>query len=426
MISQNSSATRNPIALVGGTLIDGSGKPPIENTVVLVDGKIVQHVGCRDQVTLPEGCQIINTTGKTVMPGLMDLHVHLVHGEEEITAPTLALPSHLDKPLILIGIKGFARAHKAFEMGFTTLRDVGDIGWLGVSVRDAIQAGIVEGPRIFASGQFLSTTGGQWDNLPNYITRTDILSNVVDGVDEVRRAVRQHVKMKTNWVKFCATGGVMNVREKTHNFSEDELRALVEEAHGKGLLVCAHCIHHRGALDAARAGVDSIEHGALLTEELIEVMVQKGTYLVPTLSAPYQIVHHGAEFGVPPIYIEKCRPVYEEHMKSFQMAHRAGVKIACGTDAGMSSVIHGGNALELELLVKNGMSPMDAIVTATKSSAATLRVEDKLGTVEKGKWADIVVVDGDPLADIKILQDKSKIVLVMKEGVIYHRRGGSI
>jgi imidazolonepropionase-like amidohydrolase len=307
-------------------------------------------------------------------------------------------------------------------MGFTTLRGCGDVGWLDVAIRDAVASGIVEGPRVLASGQFLSPTGGHWDFLPEWLDRRDVVTNVADGVEGVRKAVRRQIKMKVNWVKYCGTGGIMNAYEKTFNFAEDELDALVTEAHEKGVLVAAHCIHHKGTLDAVKAGVDSIEHGIMLTDEIIDLMLEKETFLVPTLYAPCAIVERGSEFGLPEAYIEKCRPIKDIHIKSFQKALEAGVNIAFGTDAGMTSVVHGSSAYELELLVKYGMTPIGALKTATQSSAGCVRRSDSLGTLEKGKLADVVVVDGDPLEDIRILQDKERISLILKEGKIYSDR----
>ena len=405
------------IAILGGALIDGSGTDPVNNTAILISGGKVKRVGRKDVVKLPTRCQVLDVTGQTVMPGMMDVHVHLILGEQDIAIPSVGLAFGLADPWPLRGIKALAYARRALEAGFTTLRDVGDMGHVAVSVRNAINSGIVEGPRVISSGQFLTTTGGHVDLMPLWLRRTDEVSNVADGVDGVVQAVRRQWKMKTDWVKFYATGGLMDPEDK-QEFSDEEMRALVHEAHSKNMPVCAHCMYAKGTLAALRAGIDSVEHGTDLTEEIVDLMVERGTYLVPTLTAPDVIVNKGLEFGMPQWYVERMKSHLESQLRSFKLALEMGAKIAVGTDAGFNAILHGTSATELAYLVRRGMTPMEAIVAATSTSAALLGKQDYLGTIEPAKLADIVVVDGDPLSDIEILQDKSKITLVMKEGVI--------
>jgi imidazolonepropionase-like amidohydrolase len=276
----------------------------------------------------------------------------------------------------------------------------------------------VEGPRIIASGQFLTTTGGHADALPCWVKRADDESNAADGREGVLKAVRRQIKMKTDWIKFFATGGIMDPWD-VQEFNDEELETIVKEAHDKGRRVCAHCMHPKGTLAAVRAGIDTVEHGSNLTAEIIELMLKKGTFLIPTIYAPYANVHRGTEYGLPKIYVERCRPVFETHVKSFQTALKAGVKMAMGTDCGYTPCVHGTNSYELELFVRYGMSPMKALLCATKNAGEALGMGDKLGTLEPGKWADLIVIDGDPIEDITVLQKKEKVVLVMKEGVVY-------
>jgi imidazolonepropionase-like amidohydrolase len=408
----------NLLALVSGKLIDGSGRNPIAESTVILEGKVIRETGRKGKVKIPEGCRVIDVAGKTVLPGLTDLHVHLSMGEQDVLVPSAGLPPTLGQSLTLIGIKGFAHARRSLDMGFTTLRDVGDVGFLSVALRDAVATGMVEGPRIFASGQFLTTTGGHADALPCWVERGDEEPNVADGREGVLKAVRRQIKMKTDWIKFFATGGIMDPWD-VQEFSDEEIQTIVNEAHDKNRRVCAHCMHPKGTLAAVKAGIDTVEHGSNLTEEIIDLMLKKGTFLIPTIYAPYANVHRGPEYGLPKIYTDRCRPVFESHVRSFQTALKAGVKMALGTDCGYTPCVHGTNAFELELLVEYGMSPMNALLSGTRNAAEALGMGDKLGTLEKGKWADLIVIDGDPLKDIRVLQKKEKIVLVMKEGSIY-------
>lgn len=408
------------IALVGGSLIDGSGRDPQPQTTVVIKDTRIAWTGPDKQAPLTKDTRIIDAAGRTVMPGLIDLHVHLSYGRSDPSFWARGLlPPLMEHPLPLIGIKGFARARRTLEMGFTTLRDVGDIGNLAISVRDAINSGTVEGPRIVASGPYLCATSGHGNSMPPWLKRTDMATNVADGVDAVLRFVREQVYLKTDWIKVVATGGgTVNVWDE-EQFTDAEMNAIVSEAHRKARRVCAHCIQSKGTLQAVRAGVDTVEHGAILTEEIVELMAQKRTFLVPTLSAIFGLAEHGLERGLSPERVENARANAQRLQKSARMALEAGVPIACGTDCGFTPPDHGDNAYELELLVsKLGMTPMQAIVTATSQSAAALQWQDRLGTVEPDKLADLIVVNEDPLNDIRALQQKANIALVMKDGAV--------
>ncbi|MFH1091331.1 MAG: amidohydrolase family protein [Pseudomonadota bacterium] len=404
--------------MIGGRLIDGTGKEPLENSIIVIEGRLITRVGTVDRIQPPAAAKTVDLAGHTIMPGLMDLHVHLCAGEGEV----LLSLSLLDKPMTLIGVKGFARARKALEMGFTTLRDAGDIGHLAVSLREAINSGVVEGPRIIAGGRYLSATGGQGDLLPPWLQRTDAAGNVADGADEIRKYVRQQIKMNNDWIKFAATGTGLRAAWDEQQFSDEEMKVIVGESHAKGRKVFAHCGYFKGTLAAVRAGVDSVEHGCERTEELCDLMVEKGTFLVPTLIAVNSLVQGGERLGFSAQIQENYRHMLESQVRSFKTALEAGVKIALGTDAGLPTVPHGASASELELLVRYGLRPMQAIMAATSQAASCLKMEDKLGTVEEGKLADLVVVQGDPLEDIKVLQVRENIKMVLKEGAVYVNR----
>jgi imidazolonepropionase-like amidohydrolase len=413
----------NSFAITGGRLIDGTGRAPSSGCTVLVRGGTIERIAYGESVDLPPSTLVFDAAGKTILPGLIDLHVHLRSGPtDRMRLGSGDVPTHLDMALTMIGIRAYARARQTLRMGFTTLRDVGDVGNLAVSLRDAVRAGIVEGPRILASGPNLTTTGGTADYIPDWLVRTDTESRVVDGLEGVRRAVRRNIKNKTDWIKFFATGTFGEGGDQ--DFTDDEMQAMVDEAHAKGKLVCAHACFAKGTLAAVKAGVDSIEHGSNLTDEIIELMVQKGTVLVPTIYIFYSILHNGRKSAMGDAAIATAQRIFDNHVSSFQKAIAAGVPIAMGSDCGNAVTEHGTNAFELELMVRYGMSPMDAIVSATYAAAKTLRLADRIGTIEERKVADLLVVDGDPLADIRILQDKTKICHVMKDGTPFHNALG--
>lgn len=302
-------------------------------------------------------------------------------------------------------------------MGFTTLRDVGDVGDVAVSLRDAINTGIVAGPRILASGPNFTATGGSGDYMPDWLTRTDVETRVIDGVEGVRKAVRRNVKHKTDWIKFFATGTFGDGGDQ--DFTDEEMSAICDEAHRKGKYVCAHACFEKGTLAAVNAGVDTIEHGSRLDQEIIDAMLERGTVLVPTIYIFQAIVDDGPAQGMRPSAVAAAKATLERHVESFRNAREAGVPIAMGSDCGNAVTPHGANAIELELMVRYGMTEMEAISSATSGAAAALRISDETGTIEPGKSADIIVVNGDPLADIAILKDRNKIEMVMKEGAIF-------
>jgi imidazolonepropionase-like amidohydrolase len=306
-------------------------------------------------------------------------------------------------------------------MGFTTLRDTGDYGWVVVALRDAINSGQVEGPRIFSAGNMITCTGSAHDGLPLWLQRTDDILNTADGVVEIRQAVRRQVKMQTDWIKIVATGGATRFNNP-QNFSEEEIHTLVAEAHMKGKPVVAHAIFVPGALAAARAGVQTIEHCQFMTEEIADIMVEKGIAFTPTLSVGEAIMAHGKEWGFAPEVMARVTPVFYAARNAIKLAIAKGVTVGVGTDVGFGPCPHGSNATELEWLCKNGMTPMKAIVAATQVNATTLGLGDRLGTIEPGKWADIIAVRGDPLTDIALLQKRENIALVIKAGEVMASR----
>ena len=405
--------------LKGAKLIDGNGGTPVDNSALVIKGDRIHAVGKADAIAIPHGANIIDITGKTVMPGMTDMHVHLYWNGE----PDLALHNYKESTAFR-SVKAVAWIQMSLEAGFTTLRSAGEVGYLDVALRDAVKAGIIWGSRVFACGYEISGTGGHADYYPPWLIRTDEVYPIADGITECIRAVRKQIKMQVDWIKFHASGGVMDPfsNPQLQEYNDKEMEAIVNEAHARGKLVFAHALGAQGIRAAVKAGVDSIEHGMYLEDDIIEMMLKKGTYLTPTLVVLSRIVEAGEKGGIPPESAAKAKDHSESHVKSFQNAYKAGIKICMGTDAGSPDNYHGDNAYELYLMVKYGMKEMDALVACTKRAAEALRMQDKMGTLEKGKWADLLVLDGNPLEDIKEFLKKENIKLVMKEGKIHMNR----
>jgi len=403
-----------------GLLIDGSGREPVSPAVVVVEGERVAAVGRPEEVRIPPGSVIYDAGNRTVMPGLIDSHVHITGSGEANWMETIKYT------IPYTTLRAAVNARVTLEAGITSIRDAGANWGIDVGLKRAINEGLVPGPRMVVSGPGLSITGGHGDPAngwpPEVIFRAREMS-VVDSPDEARRAARTHLRDGADCIKLMATGGVLSEGDlpTSRGLTIEEMRAAIEEAHNLGKKTLAHAQGSTGIKNAILAGVDSIEHGCYLTEEIIEMMLARGVFLVPTLSAVHHIVERGAEAGIPPHAVEKARRMQEDHWRSFRMAVEAGVKIAMGTDAATPFNYHGSNALELELMVKAGMTPMQALVAATSRGAELLGLDT--GLLVPGKLADLLVVDGNPLEDISCLQHKERILLVMKGGVVQVNRG---
>jgi len=399
------------ILIKNALLIDGKSKEPKENMSILIEGNKIKEVG--ENIAPSSDVKVIDVQGKTVMPGLIDAHVHIcLSGEPD---PLMLIK----EPQGMVIIKAIKHLEEYINAGFTTLRDMGGINYFDIALKLAIERGLIVGPRLFTSGLVIGETGGHVDFYMPWGFSVNLgLSRIADGVDEVLKATREQIRAGADWVKICTTGGVMSPADdpRYSQLSIEEITTVVEEAKSKGRKVAAHAQGTQGIKNAIIGGVASIEHGIYLDDEAIEMMLEKGVYLVPTLVAPYNIIKYGVKAGIPEYAVKKAEQVFKIHRKSFKKAYEAGVRIAMGTDAGTPFNYHGNNALELQLMVENGMKPIEAIIAATSSAAELLGIADKLGTIEKGKIADIIVVDGNPVKDIKLLQEKDKIVMVFKEG----------
>jgi imidazolonepropionase-like amidohydrolase len=305
-------------------------------------------------------------------------------------------------------LKAANSARQTLLAGVTSVRDMGGKDGIDLGLRQAINSGLIPGPRMVVSGQLICMTGGHgWQ-----------VGLEVNGVDEVRKAARGQVKAGVDIVKLMATGGVLTpaVEPGSEQLTEEELRAGVEEAHKAGKKTATHAMGTRGILNALRAGIDSIEHGVYLDEEAVSLMMERDVPLIPTLSALFNIASKGIEAGIPAFAVEKTLKVKPFHLESIRMAREAGVRVAMGTDAGTPFNIHGENLGELKFLVDCGFSPMEAIEAGTRIAAQVLGLEKELGTVEEGKLADLILIEGNPLEDIEILAKRELIRLVMKDG----------
>ncbi|MCS6818262.1 MAG: amidohydrolase family protein [Blastocatellia bacterium] len=410
---------QRPIAVRAGRMIDVKNGQVLENVVILIRGERIEAVG-RD-VMIPADAEVIDLSRHTVLPGLMDMHTHLT-GD-----PSYGYSDHrLHEWPGYAALIGAKNAWRTLLAGFTTVRNVGAAEWADVALRDAIRNGIVPGPRMYVSTHGIGITGGHCDMngyRPDLWPEPGIERGIVNGVDEAIKAVRYRIKYGADLIKICATGGVLSAGDGVglSQLTFEEIRAIVQTATMAGRRVAAHAHGTEGIKTAVRAGVASIEHGSMLDEEAIRLMKEHGTYLVPTLMA-LETVIAGAKSGkLAPWSAKKALEIEPYARRSIQMAIRAGVNIAFGTDAGVFP--HGENAEEFRLLVQAGMTPMQAIQSATVHAARLLGVEKELGTIEPGKLADLIAVRGDPLQDITQLK---QVDFVMKGGVIYKRDGREV
>jgi imidazolonepropionase-like amidohydrolase len=392
-------------------LIDGNGDEPTAGGSIVINGDKIVYAGKGDNRVFQKFPDAATTDlkGMTLMPGLIDAHVHLsLHG-----SPTYFNEMIMESPT-LAALKTVKKVQRIIESGFTTIRTMGDKGQIDIAVKTAIENGDILGPRIRTSGLCLTITGGHGDMFPAHV-EIQGAGRIVDGPVEARKAAREQIKAGADNIKLMATGGGMSPGPPTvAQLTIAEMQAAVEEANKYDKTTAAHAIGAEGIKNALKAGVRTIEHGSFLDAEGIDLLLAKGAYLVPTLAA-FKTLKYGKEGGVPEYTIEKVRYFETVHTKNLKKAMDAGVKIIVGTDAGTPFNYHGESAYELECLVANGFSEMQAIQAATKTAAEALMLKD-LGTLETGKVADLIVVQGNPLEDIKILQDIGKVKMVYKGG----------
>lgn len=416
LITLTSSQSLSADTLVyASTLINGRLEEPLHDVTLIVSEKKIVDIVSGFQKPA-DGDRVVDLRKYTVVPGLMDMHTHLMsqHSKDSYTEKFFMEESDY-------ALRSTVYARATLMAGFTTVRELGDNGINSVSLRKAINEGWIIGPRIFTAGKSLATTGGHADPTNGlkgaYRRDADPVDGVINGPDDARKAVRQRYKDGADLIKLTATGGVLSLAANGHNpqFTEEELKAIVETARDYGMTIAVHAHGTEGMKRAVLAGVDSIEHGTFMTDEVMELMKERGTWWVPTNMAGEWVAMKAEEPGYfPEVVRPKAAAIGPAIRDTFRRASKAGVKIAFGTDSGVS--VHGENAHEFELMVEGGMSPMKAIQTATLNASQLLRVEDRLGTLEKGKIADIVAVNGNPLQDISAMK---QVVFVMKDGTVY-------
>jgi imidazolonepropionase-like amidohydrolase len=399
-----------------GQLIDGISNEVKKEMTIVIEGNKITKVE-KGYLKAKEAVEIIDLKNKTVLPGLMDCHIHI---EFEFNKATYLERFTLDEADNSFRAVKFAEV--TLDAGFTTVRDLGGSG-INVALRKAIDAKYVKGPRIYTAAKSIAITGGHAD--PTNGGKMGLFDvpgpadGVADGADECRKAVRQQVKNGADLIKITATGGVLSVVRDGFRpqFTEAEINAIIETANDFGIAVAAHAHGDEGMRRAVAAGISSIEHGTMMSEKTMDLMIEKGTYYVPTITAGRAVADSAL---VPRFYPAVVRPkalfIGPQIQSTFEKAYKRGVKIAFGTDAGVFK--HGLNALEFQFMTESGMSPMEAIQSATMEAAKLLRIDDKLGSIEVGKLADIIAVDENPIDNIKTLMN---VPFVMKDGTVYKK-----
>ena len=395
------------LVIRGVRILDGRRMKPIEDGALVAEGGRISYVGpARLGPPVGGGARVIEASGKTLIPGLIDCHVHLCFdGTGDFPGEVAALN------LSLAALKAARNAGRWLEAGVTTVRDLGGYKSAVIEVARAQRLGIVVGPRILAAGEVLTITGGQGH----------FIGKEVDNADEIVRGVRELVKAGADLIKIIASGGILTpgVSAQRSAFTVEEIAAATQEAHEANRRVAAHAIGERGIVAALRAGVDSIEHGCFLSDEALKLFKETGAWLVATLVAPHAIIEGGEQ--VPEYALRKAEEVRSTHVESFRRALESGVRMAAGTDAGTPFNIHGELTRELRLMHENGMPLEDVLASATREAAALLDL-DNVGTLEEGREADAVLVDGDPLTDIGAFE---RVILVVQGGriVVDHSDG---
>ena len=393
-----------------GQLLDVTNGRMLSDQLIIVRNNVIEAVGDANRINIPSGAIEIDLSNSTILPGLIDAHVHLTSDASVNGYDSLSRSS------IRNALYGTYSAGLTLRSGFTTVRNVGAVAYGDVALRDSIVDGEVAGPRMIVAGQSLGITGGHCDNNLLPAEYDFNAGGVADGPWAVRQKVRENNKYSADLIKFCATGGVMSKGTSlgAQQFTQEEMNAIVDEAHTLGMKVAAHAHGTNGIQAAIRAGVDSVEHASILDDETIRLALEYGTALVMDIYVSDYILETGAEVGMLEESLAKEREVGQVQRESFQRAHAAGVNIVFGSDAGVYP--HGLNGRQFSKMVEFGMSPMQAIQAATLKAAALLGLENQVGTLNEGAYADLIAVQGNPLENVSLLEN---IGFVMKDGEVF-------
>jgi imidazolonepropionase-like amidohydrolase len=409
------------VVLKNARIIDATGADPIETGTVVIEGDRIKEMLEGAPGAVPAGAEVVNCGGRTLLPGLIDAHVHICAFEAD-----LAEMKRRNYPSMNV-IRSLTVLKETLDQGFTTVRDLGgaDCGF-----REAVAGGYVPGPRLKVCGKGLSQTGGHGDaRLPTetYIPEpTDVGMGgfIVDGVDACRFAVRENLRNGVDFIKVMAGGGCMSPSDAidTAQYSLEELQAVVQETENAGTYVAAHCYSDKSVMKAVKAGIRTIEHGNLMTDTAAEALKTAGAYLVPTIVTYVAMGRMGPELGVPKVFMDKMLTARDMALEALETAHRAGCRIGAGSDLLGPMQVYKGETLALQAKVQGAMG---AIVATTKTNAEILCIEQDLGTIEAGKLADLILVDGDPLADISLIQNYREKIPMIIQGGKFHKKNPS-
>ena len=399
------------------TLIDGVRPEPIRNASVLIEGERITAAGGVDAVKPPpHGVgSVIDVSGRTIMPGMIDCHFHAAY-HDVACWEDYDLRRAMEHTTLLAA----RNAQTLLEVGFTSARSAGGSGLIDIALRDMIKQGVIMGPRMRACGRILTTTGGLADGYGDWVDNRNMLGIRVDGPQECLKVARQAIKYGQNVIKVEASGtGISPFSDSgKQTMTQEEIGTVVKEAHRNGVRVACHAQATEGIKNALRAGVDTIEHGSFLDDEGAALFKKTGAVLVPTISVLWLYVNKGPEVGVPPVVVEKFRGDLERHFASVRLALDTGIPMVVGSDSGHRFNPQSIIAIELEMMVQAGFTPMQAIQSATRLGADTIGMGQEVGRVAPGYYGDLLVLDGDPLADISILQKPARLERIYKGGAL--------